>query len=85
MHTSTAAQLDPRRIPGAVLIGLAAIAGHADQPPRDRDIVLYCNGPYEASAAKAAGVLVRKGPPRARALAGGLEGWVDAGWPVATA
>jgi rhodanese-related sulfurtransferase len=77
------AQLDPRRIPGAVLIDIADIAAHAGRLPRDRDIVLYCNCPHEASAAKAALLLIRGGLSRARPLAGGFDGWVEAGWPVA--
>ncbi|MBA2960942.1 MULTISPECIES: DedA family protein/thiosulfate sulfurtransferase GlpE [Ramlibacter] len=79
------AHLDPRRIPGAVLIDLGEIAAHAPRLPRDRDIVLYCNCPNEASAAKAAGLLIRSGLLRARPLTGGLDGWVEAGLPVATA
>ena len=84
VRTSAAAQLDPRRIPGAILVDLRDIVPHAGRLPRDRDIVVYCNCPHEASAAKAAGLLVRNGLPRARPLAGGLDGWIDAGWPVAT-
>jgi membrane protein DedA with SNARE-associated domain/rhodanese-related sulfurtransferase len=83
VRAPTTALLDPRRIPGAVLIDLAEIAAHAPRLPRDRDIVLYCNCPHEASAAKAAGLLIRSGL-RARPLAGGFDGWLDAGLPIAT-
>jgi len=47
--------------------------------PHDRDIVLYCNCPNEASAATAARLLASHGFTRVRPLAGGLEAWIDAG------
>ena len=47
--------------------------------PRDREIVIYCNCPNEASAASAARLLAERGLTRVRPLAGGLEAWVAAG------
>lgn len=83
VRSGTAGQLDPRRIPGAQPVALPDIVAHAARLPRDRDIVLYCNCPNEASAAVAAQKLAGKGFTRVRPLAGGLEAWAAAGHPLA--
>ena len=50
--------------------------------PRDREIILYCSCPNEASAAQAARVLLHHGfRTRAPAL-GGLDAWIAAGYAV---
>lgn len=74
--------LDPRRIPGALRVDFREVRRHAATLPRDRDIVLYCNCPNEASAASAAAVLAAAGLTRVRPLAGGLDGWASAGRPI---
>ena len=71
--------LDARRIPGAIPMALSDIRRHADELPRDREVVLYCNCPNEASAASGARRLTERGFKRVRPLAGGLDAWVDAG------
>ena len=50
--------------------------------PRDREIVVYCSCPNEASAALAARHLKRAGFKRIRPLLGGLDAWIGAGQPV---
>ena len=50
--------------------------------PRDRDVVLYCNCPNEASAANMALRLRQRGIMRVRPLLGGLEAWQERGYPV---
>ena len=75
-------EIDPRRIPGARLAELGRLHEHTDSLPRDRELVLYCNCPNEASAARAAKMLAGMGFTRVRALAGGLDGWVAAGRAV---
>jgi rhodanese-related sulfurtransferase len=47
--------------------------------PRDRDIVLYCTCPNEASAAQVAKLLMTHGFKRVRPLHGGLDAWIAAG------
>jgi rhodanese-related sulfurtransferase len=74
--------LDRQRIPGALLMPLAEVAGQVSRLPRDRDIILYCNCPNEASAAQAAKQLMRAGLERVRPLRGGLDAWVAAGYEV---
>ena len=68
-------------IPGAALLDLDQIANASDFPA-DREIVVYCNCPNEASAKRAAQILLRKGLSRVRPLAGGLDAWVAAGHDV---
>lgn len=84
VRSAAVAGLDVRHIPGAQLVELDGIADHAPRLPRDREIVLYCSCPNEASAATAAQVLRAAGLPRARPLAGGLDGWAAAGRAVAS-
>lgn len=78
VRSEAAAAIDPRRIPGAVLIHPQGIEHQVAQLPRDREIVLYCDCPNEISAAKAAALLTRHGFVRARPLRGGLQAWVEA-------
>ncbi|SFN08070.1 membrane protein DedA, SNARE-associated domain [Variovorax sp. OV329] len=77
VRSEAAAAIDPRRIPGAVLIHPNGIEHQIAQLPRDREIVLYCDCPNEVSAAKAAAVLSRHGFVRVRPLRGGLQAWVE--------
>jgi rhodanese-related sulfurtransferase len=71
----TTQQIDPRRIPDAIAIDLDVIEARRDELPRDRKIVVYCGCPNEASAAKAARLLLNRGYPWVRPLTGGLEAW----------
>ncbi len=52
--------------------------------PRDRDIVVYCTCPSEASAARVAKVLMNNGFKHVRPLQGGLDAWIEAGYAVDT-
>lgn len=82
VRADAARAIDARRIPGAIGVGLQDIARIAKQWPHDRELVLYCNCPNEASAASAARILAAAGFKRVRPLAGGLEGWVASGQRV---
>jgi membrane protein DedA with SNARE-associated domain/rhodanese-related sulfurtransferase len=77
LRSTASLELDPRRIPGAMLVELAHLPRLAPDLPRDREVVLYCNCPNEASAAHGALVLAASGITRARPLAGGLDAWFD--------
>jgi len=46
----------------------------------EREIVLYCTCPNEASAARIAKLLIERGFTRVRPLLGGLDAWIDAGF-----
>ena len=82
VRSTGALDLDARRIPGAVPVELKRIPQWAEGVPRERTIVLYCNCPNEASAARASRVLLDHGFLSAHPLAGGLEEWVRAGHPI---
>ena len=66
-------------IPGAVQ---ATHVGELDLPPQ-REVIVYCDCPNEASAAKLARELKQRGFARVRPLAGGFEAWQAHGLPVA--
>jgi rhodanese-related sulfurtransferase len=85
VRSATARELEPHWIPGAVAISLADVDAHLKDLPRDRDIILYCTCPSEASAARVAKILMNRGFKRVRPLAGGLEAWVAAGHAVTQA
>ena len=61
---------------------LQDVGQHLKRLPRDRDIILYCACPNEASAAKAAKVLMAHGFRHVRPLHGGLDAWIAAGYTV---
>ena len=50
------------------------------QLPDEREVILYCNCPSEASAARIARLLMDRGVRSVRPLAGGLQAWLDAGF-----
>jgi 3-mercaptopyruvate sulfurtransferase SseA len=55
---------------------------HSQEIPRDREVILYCTCPNEASSARVALLLRRRGIQRIRPLAGGLHTWREAEFPV---
>jgi rhodanese-related sulfurtransferase len=73
---------DGRRIPGAVLMDMAEPEKEFPELPTDRDIVVYCTCPNEASAARVAKSLMTRGFTRVRPLLGGFDAWVEAGFSV---
>lgn len=82
VRSRTAQGLQLHRIPGALHLPVQEVGQHLTTLPRDRDIILYCTCPNEASAAKAAKVLMNHGFHRVRPLRGGLEAWIEAGYAV---
>jgi rhodanese-related sulfurtransferase len=70
-------------LPGAVRLTPDQVIARKELIPRDREIVLFCDCPGEASAALVATALQSSGFPRARPLEGGLDGWKQAGYPLA--
>jgi membrane protein DedA with SNARE-associated domain/rhodanese-related sulfurtransferase len=67
--------LDPRRIPGARESDIEGVRALLADVPLDHEVVLYCDCPNEASAARAARLLLRAGYTRVRALHGGIQAW----------
>jgi membrane protein DedA with SNARE-associated domain/rhodanese-related sulfurtransferase len=82
VRSATARALEPRSIPGAVAISLEDVSRHVSDLPRDREIILYCSCPSEASAARVARILVKHGFTKVRPLQGGLDAWAAAGYAV---
>jgi membrane protein DedA with SNARE-associated domain/rhodanese-related sulfurtransferase len=84
VRSQTARALEPRRIPGALHVPLHAVDHQVKDLPRDREIILYCTCPNEASAAQVAKILMNSGFTKVRPLHGGLEAWIAAGYEVET-
>lgn len=73
---------EPYTIPGALRISMEELDKRNQEIPRDKDIVLYCTCPNEASSALTAMRLRHYGITRVRPLRGGLHGWRDMGFPL---
>jgi membrane protein DedA with SNARE-associated domain/rhodanese-related sulfurtransferase len=73
---------DPFTLPGAVHFSPDALASRHNEIPRDRDIVLFCTCPSEATAAKTAMALHKLGIERVRPLRGGYDEWKRLGFPM---
>lgn len=73
---------DPFTLPGAIHVSPEALAARIHEIPRDRDIVLYCTCPSEATAAKTAMTLHKLGIERVRPLRGGFDEWKRLGYPL---
>jgi len=50
--------------------------------PRDKEIILYCTCPNEATSARMAILLRKQGIKTIRPLQGGLDAWRDRGYPI---
>ena len=74
---------EPETIPGSVRMDAADLEEALEVIPRDREIVLFCNCPNEATAAQMALLLRSKGITRIRPLAEGIAGWRSRGFPLA--
>jgi membrane protein DedA with SNARE-associated domain/rhodanese-related sulfurtransferase len=73
---------DPFTLPGALHFSPDSIAARNMEIPRDRDIVLFCTCPSEATAAKTAMILIKLGIERVRPLRGGYDEWKRLGFPL---
>jgi membrane protein DedA with SNARE-associated domain/rhodanese-related sulfurtransferase len=73
---------DPFTLPGALHFSPDALASRHGEIPRDRDIVLFCTCPSEATAAKTAMALHKLGIERVRPLRGGFDEWRRLGFPL---
>lgn len=73
---------DPFTLPGAQHIAPDVLAARHHEIPRDRDVVLYCTCPSEATSAKVALELHKLGIDRVRPLRGGFDEWKRLGYPM---
>ena len=73
---------EPFTLPKALHFSPDALAARQGEIPRDRDVVLFCTCPSEATAAKTAMTLHKLGIERVRPLRGGYDEWKRLGFPV---
>jgi len=73
---------DPFTLPGALHFSPDTLAARHKEIPRDRDVVLFCSCPSEATAAKVAMTLHNLGIERVRPLRGGYDEWKRLGFPL---
>jgi len=73
---------DPFTLPGALHFAPDDLTARHHEIPRDRDIVLFCDCPNEASAANTAMTLYKLGIVRVRPLRGGYDEWKRLGFPL---
>jgi membrane protein DedA with SNARE-associated domain/rhodanese-related sulfurtransferase len=73
---------DPYTIPGALRMAVEELEHRRHEIPRDRDVILYCACPNEATAARMAILLKKNGITRVRPLAGGVEAWRERNFPL---
>lgn len=73
---------DPFTLPGAMHFSPEALQSRHSEIPRDRDVVLFCTCPSEATAAKTAMALYKLGIDRVRPLRGGYDEWKRLGYPL---
>jgi membrane protein DedA with SNARE-associated domain/rhodanese-related sulfurtransferase len=74
--------VNPRTVSTAIRIAPDELPLRHAEIPRDREVVLYCTCPSEATSAKVALDLKKIGIVRVRPLAGGLKAWEDEGYPL---
>jgi membrane protein DedA with SNARE-associated domain/rhodanese-related sulfurtransferase len=73
---------EPETIPGALRIDAETLQPDDDRLPHDREVVLFCTCPNEATSVRVALLLRRHGVRRIRPLEGGLAGWRKRGYPT---
>jgi len=84
MARITKAELEraPSVIQGAIHLVLDEVEARRNEFPHDRDIIVYCSCPNEATAAKVALLLQRHGFTRVRPLLGGIDAWREGNHPM---
>jgi len=75
MRSPAELERDPSIIQGAIHLLVNEVEKRRNEFPRDRDIVVYCSCPNEATAARVALTLQKHGFTRVRPLLGGLDAW----------
>ncbi len=79
---SLESQMADGRIPGAIAVDEKTIEIRIPDAESDREVILYCACPNEASAARIAKMLKARGFTRVRPLAGGIDAWMQAGYEI---
>lgn len=84
LRSRTELESNPSVIIGAVHLDLAEFARLHHEFPRDQDIIVYCSCPNEATSARVALRLHRRGFTRVRPLLGGIDAWRKQDYPMGT-
>jgi len=82
VRSRTHRKLDARMIPGARPVDLDDLERLLAQISADRDVVVYCACPNDATAVKVAMLLRQRGIRHVRPLAGGIDAWTNAGLAI---
>lgn len=71
-------------IADAIAVPIDEVVSGKWTPPSDlnKEIVFYCSCPDEHTAVSAAMILKMKGYTNVKALKGGYNAWIDAGYPI---
>ncbi len=69
-------------IPGALNIPIKRIQLNPGYVPDDKPVILYCEEGSEGSASQKGAQLLREHGHQVQVLEGGLNAWVDAGYPI---
>jgi len=72
---SLGARTEQPGIPGALAIALDELPARQHELPRNRDLILYCDCPRDASSVEGARALRKLGFTRVWPLHGGVEAW----------
>jgi rhodanese-related sulfurtransferase len=82
LRTAIEYEVTRKIVPGAIRMDPEDLDARHNEIPRDCDVVLYCTCPNEATSARVALALKRRGIERVFPLEGGLEAWLSCGYPV---
>jgi len=82
MRSTAELERDPSVIQGAIHLVLDEVEKRRHEFPHDRDIIVYCSCPNEATAARVALLLQRHGFTRVRPLLGGIDAWREQNYPM---
>ncbi len=82
VDTRSTSSYASRHIAGSISVPYYETEERLGEFPTTGKIVFYCTCPAENSSAEAAEVLQEHGHVNVYALVGGLEAWLDAGYPT---
>ena len=80
LDVRTRQEWDQFRIAGSTLIPLDALPSRLNELPRDREIIVVCQTGQRAQSGVT--ILKQAGYSRVSFLSGGLQAWINAGYPV---
>jgi rhodanese-related sulfurtransferase len=80
LDVRTREEWDDFHIKGSTLIPLSELSDRLAELPRDKDIVVVCRSGNRSLTA--ANILLQAGFTRLSSLSGGLQAWMDAGYPL---